>query len=203
MSTLDVLQPFVGKNDIREYLRAPWRDAGFIYASNGRWIVRIPDDGREVAERGPSHPKAAQLFAKFVRDGSQFTACPVVPSAKLAGHICTICKGRGKVRVSDCDDCDGKGYFLHGRHEYDCRECNESGKLANESAEPTDCQSCDGTGERSDVGVEFNSAFIGAHYARHIATLPGVTVSTLSDPAQAVVFKFDGGEGLLMQRRKD
>lgn len=30
---------------------------------------------------------------------------------------------------TECDDCDGKGYFYHGSHEYECKGCDGEGSF--------------------------------------------------------------------------
>lgn len=202
MATSELQRFCAGKDDIRDYLQAPWRHEGFIYATNGHWCVRTPDDGRvDLAEPG-KQPAAAKLFELHTRAPGTFLALPEIPSKRDLG-LCSRCEGRGVTRMSDCDDCDGKGYFFHGRHEYECQECETGGRVGDCTAPEEPCDGCAGTGEDIHIGIDVFSGHFAAHYVRRIAELPGVTASVTTDSAMPMVFHFDGGQGLLMPRRKD
>lgn len=48
MITTEQLQQFCDTENSRYWLIAPWRHDGRIYATDGRILVSIPDDGREL-----------------------------------------------------------------------------------------------------------------------------------------------------------
>lgn len=205
LSTSDLQRFCAGKNDIRDYLQTPWRHNGFIYATNGHWCVRTSDDGRDDLGVPGKQPNAEKLFNLHSRAPGTFLTLPEISSKRDLG-LCSTCEGRGVTRTSDCDDCDdceGKGHFFHGRHEYECQECEQSGRVGDSSAPEAPCERCEGTGEDIHIGIDVFTGHFAAHYVRRIAELPGVTASVDPDSSLPMVFQFDGGQGLLMPRRKD
>lgn len=92
-------------SDPRELLRAPWKDAGWIYATNGHWIVRVADDGRSVPERTAKHPK---IGTKVTFDGTAECDFKTLPEIAQPAK-CPLCDGSGRDEDDACWDCDGGG----------------------------------------------------------------------------------------------
>lgn len=191
------IQRFCGVGDPREWLLAPWRDRGHIYATNGHWLAEIVDDGREVVERD-KHPDVVAMFTKNERT-TDWRDIPVLPPKVN----CDLCKGKGGYRLIACLDCDGDGHFEHGNHDYTCKECEGTGNIGDEDKD-TICTWCDGIGESCSRVARVDFAINGydARYLRWLRKLPGIRVaeSTLNGP---LLFEFEGGRGLLMPMRKD
>ena len=51
MITTDTLMEFCEKGGCRKVLENPFRKDGWIYATNGKVGIAIPDDGRELARK--------------------------------------------------------------------------------------------------------------------------------------------------------
>jgi hypothetical protein len=195
------LQRFCWANDYRKHLRQPWAHKGWMYASNGQILVRVP---------APEH--AETVFAEKVAEsavgmladigGREYAPLP----AFTLGAVCEYCKGVGTIKQSKCPDCDGDGQFDHGDHSYDCKACDGEGWINDTAGEDRECYACDGFGTHS-KSINFGGG-IGyqARYLHLIEDLPGLLFSpgtcvdqTTTKPAH---FTFDGGEGLLMPMRE-
>lgn len=82
-----------------------------------------------------------------------------------------------------------------------CEECNGKGKHKYQGTF-INCEECDGTGEyMRHLGIEIGEAKFSDVYLSWIAELPGAEIGPFKamDPAR---FRFTGGEGLLMPRKK-
>ena len=196
----ELLQRFCGHpaNEIRVWITAPWREGGHIYATNGHMLVRIPDDGRDVAERGQNHPHVQRLF-----DGvAGVDGFAPIPSDLPQQSQCEACDGNGWHDGYRCGDCDGHGQFDHGNHNYDCKNCNASGQIEAENI----CSACGGFGSYGSVGDTGARTPVGdtgyqTRYLRFLATFPGMVLAP--NGGHGAPFKFDGGEGIIMPMRGD
>jgi hypothetical protein len=196
--TPEQLEKFTGVDDYREYLSAPWRRDGFIYATNGHFMVEIPDDGRAGIPPYDKHPDCAALFAK--RAPGEFKSLPAL--GKFAP--CESCGGKGVGYRETCPDCDGEGEFKHGCYEYDCKRCDGEGYFffaeTPAGEKESRCPACYGLGEAVDRnhGTPFGTQVFATRLLRVIATLPGVEAASCSGDKPPLWFRFDGGRGLVM-----
>lgn len=198
------LQKFCAReHDPREHLRQPWDHRGFTYATNGHILVRVscPDKADAVA----THATADSAISLIDKAGKAGYAA--LPKNLPRPTKCLGCEGKGTYPQLQCSDCKGAGYFKHGRHEYDCRECDGEGWLPAEDAkEPgaveRDCPDCEGLGFYRYTWATVGDASYDAIYLRLLRALPGLLVCP-NGPGQAMHFTFTGGEGLLMPRRAD
>lgn len=200
--TID-LQRFCAVDDIRAYLRAPWHFDGWVYATNGHICVRVRYTGQAgVLDATSKHPKAHDLFAKWLSDGAAFQPMPELPE----GHECRHCHGKGLFPAKPCEDCGGQGTFVHCGNEYDCKSCDrhlieEGWIVVDEDEQAKDwkcCNHCWGRGlqmQRHDLG----DATFELAYLLWLAGLPGLEYRT-NGPASVAAFRFDGGEAILMPR---
>lgn len=194
--TIDI-ERFAGVDDFREYLNAPWRRDGKLYATNGHIMVEIPDDGREAAPFD-KHPDCAGLFDKHTP--GEFFSMPELPPAQS----CRACEGKGVCFRSICADCDGNGEFWRGVHEYSCKQCDGEGYWTRElldGEKASRCPTCDGFGE--ECGYSLVTKAGSMHFAnrllRVVSTLPGVEIAnTTNDKKGGLWFRFEGGRGLVM-----
>ncbi|HYM33368.1 MAG TPA: hypothetical protein VEU47_18865 [Candidatus Cybelea sp.] len=109
------LQQFCGNDIWRPYLHKPFRQNGYVYATNGHILVRVADD-----ERYEINDKIAveKLFAGLAT--AKFVAAPAVIIPPKAGPQlveCPNCDGRGTEH--DCPDCDCTCERCHGRCKID------------------------------------------------------------------------------------
>ena len=204
--------------DSRDYLYSPWRSGQWVYATNGHVIVRVPaKSAPEVAERDEGKlPKAAALFGKWMDDRAGLEYLRVPPMAAL--NVCGGCDGAGVVRSIKCPDCE-EGEFTHGRHVYQCQECEDRpagpGRITvgagfeTPEVQQTPCDHCVGRGatDRQNTPVKLGDAHYSAVYLHWLAALPQVRVcpgdKSDANPCAPACFIFDGGQALLMPYRAE
>lgn len=183
-------------DDDRAYLNAPWPHKGWMYASNGHIIVRVPapDHAATVAAHDIAE-RAAGIFAKCEAEGHA-----PLPLRLDLGQKCTVCRGTGHVYTVACKECEG-GEFEHGSHTYTCQECDGTGRAESTRAagEKTTCNGCRGKGYfgYTRVPVGDKGAGYDAVYLSWIRALPNALFAP-GEAEKAAHFKFDGGEGCLM-----
>ncbi len=213
---IDLQRFCANENDPREYLRAPWRDGGWVYATNGHLVVRIRDDGAEsIPARSSRHPNAAAMFRKHIEDRScEFMVMPPITEPDK----CTHCGGAGFVSAIKCEDCvDGE--FTHGDYEYTCKNC--CGSAAGPgwadayekypSAQRVPCAHCDfmGYSLNRNGATNIGGALYSTVYLWALSLLPQCRIcpgdaaySCLGTGARETpaALIFDGGQALLMPR---
>lgn len=188
--------------EVRLYMHTPWRHQGRIFATNGHVLIAIDDNGRDgVSPHEPGrHPKI-ELILKHEYPDSAFAPLPDIGGITKP---CVRCHGAGFHFEIDCDDCDGRGAFDHGKHTYTCVECNGGGTVGSKT-ERTRCETCAGFGEsgwwqecdKTDIG----DARFQTRYLRLFAGLPNVRIAT-GGPNDKAIIRFDGGMGVVMPMRK-
>lgn len=213
---IDLQRFCADQRDIRTYLHAPWCHDGWVYATNGHLVVRIPHDGGEyTAAIAGKHPDVAGMFRKYITERNcEFLVMPPIPEPAQ----CTHCDGTGWTWAKNCPDCvDGE--FTHGDWEYDCKNCVGSvagpGRLdaekGDEGAKREPCAHCDFNGYPvlKNGGMDLGQSHYATVYLWHLAQLPQCRVCP-GDPARSNydapreipgAFIFDGGQALLMPRR--
>src|SRR5688572_17496806 len=82
-------------------LKVPFRlDDGFIYATDGRHAVRIPDDGRALPEADRRRPDVSKTFQ----------AMPLpIDGWKPLFRFVRACECKIGTVKETCDSCDGEG----------------------------------------------------------------------------------------------
>lgn len=189
------LVPFCDPTVSRYALATPWRVEGFIYATDGRRIARIIDDGREFQVQEGRRPDGPGLFRDNPPPADGWGPLVPLPECKCkvgefvekCGHCiggksrCGECNGKGVATCDmghqhDCDNCDGKG-------EYKCEECDGEGKET--IAHECKCQSVIG-------GLKFNAAVLRPFYG-----IAGVQFSVDVRNMQ-MHFRAEGFQGIAM-----
>ena len=109
------LQAFcANERDMRRHLQAPFELDGFVYATNGHWMIRVPAAyyGGHRAFVDGLHPKrAAILVGSALASAGEFLPLPEIAEPKM----CTACSGSGEhvyrdeIGPEDCFECDGRG----------------------------------------------------------------------------------------------
>ena len=184
------LKPFCAVNDIRTYLNAPFVVDGHTIATNGHVLIRVPGADHDA---DPSLPVQVQSSIRkmFQPEDTDFVPLPALPDPQK----CPLCNGTGFIENADCEDCDGRGEFMHGAHIYECKNCDGTGTVGR--AECWDSE-CDGGFVRE--GVKIGDATFSARYLRLIAALPNARICA-NGPQGTAAFVFDGGDGRLMPMR--
>jgi hypothetical protein len=87
--------------------------------------------------------------------------------------------------TTECDECAGGTEPAH-----DCPECE------------CECETCDGTGSIVEkASLTIRGSIFDAKYIRLLLALPSLELPTTIDAIDAMPFKFEGGDGLLMPMR--
>lgn len=197
---VELLRFVAARDDIREYMRAPFVQGEWIYATNGHIAVRVPKVEWVNVKESDKPASIGELFEKNKRD--TFVTLPDLPPREK----CPVCNGSGI--GYKCSECDGEGEFTRGGHSYDCKECGGSGQTddgADADKEP--CIECDGDGESRHKAVAVGNWHYDRRYLARILELPAVKFAQRHegmkdlDDAAIAYFVFEGGEGLLMPMR--
>lgn len=172
MSEID-LSPFSDPKDPRKYLRGPFSDDTHTYATNGHILVR-------VARRADVDENEMTGRTKRVTD--LIDKCPN-EFVSLAQYTLPDFDMTPRTEMRYCDECGGSG------HEHDCPHCT--------------CEACDGAGKYEETvtpkaSVEVLGSNFALNYIKAIWALPNLTAAISGD---ALVFRFDGGDGALMGLR--
>ena len=122
---LEKIHPFCSTDETRPHLLKPFVKSGFVYATDGRHIVRA---ATELPDENPDAAKVEHVFKtyteKFVHHGGAiFRPLPDIPPEEKYMVTCEECWGNGRyfcyaeidgVRKKvehKCDNCDGVGEF--------------------------------------------------------------------------------------------
>lgn len=209
-----LLAPFVGRNDIRTWMNEPLSIRGDLVACNGYILVCVVGAGLDTAPN-PKMPITMLDLHAAGTDRVWGDALVAVDSIQpvlvdLRDVKCVNCKGRGRVVVQHCDECD-RGTFVHGSHEYRRLECDGTG--ANISAGDDDddeCPKCHGSGVNGGIGSTIVDGRLSVqyHFIKQMQSLPECFIEAKAHheqyacPAHGLFyFRFRGGWGLVMSYR--
>lgn len=207
--TLETMREFCDP-DFLTYLE-PWTADGYTYATDGRILVRLDDalEGVNPEAIGLDLNRPALFGAVNPNPpGGWIPWADVKPAMGDMRDTCPACRGH-KVEVVDCPDCDGDGNCeCRCGHEHRCRTCNGDGVQPKDDGEK--CIACDGQGRLQVYAVA--GVLMQGYFHRKIGRLlPGVEyagtnhapdLSPVPATGGMVHFRFPGGDGLLMGRRK-
>jgi hypothetical protein len=191
------LEDFTSQYDARHFLRTPFNRDGKTCASNGHTLVLFPENP-DYAELDEKHKlNISQLVAEI--DAAEFIPLPA--NITLPEPIpCGVCKGTGKAREIDCDECEGAGEvcFSNDHHDYEvtCKSCEGEG-VSIEVGVGT-CDNCKGTGKRFDrrEAVKIADIYIDPNYLSFIIHAPDLLICALPDK---LLFKSNDISGAIMK----
>lgn len=199
------LKPFCGRDDPREFLNHPWQENGATFASNGHICIQV--DELQPAAAQVSDTMAGRIQRLLTVAHANTTELDIVFPDE-APRECSRCEGSGFVIARTCDECDGDGWFEHGSHTYDCKECKADGEIHRpatvEMAGAKECWICEGSGTISrTIWLHANGVKYGFQekYLRRIADLPDARLFVGPDNTKEARFDFTGGSGVLMPCR--
>lgn len=195
------LERFCSTDKPAPHLNKPFSDGAFSYACDGHLILRVPLR-EDVTKKRPEQIKLNRMF--FGNNGQEYG--PLPDYEPLEKEKCESCKGSGVCSV--CDECAGAGDldFESERNTYcvECKSCRGRGSIAGGTEQ---CDRCGGDGEVLanewefvDIGDDELGLALGL--LEKIKELPRVKLGTLDKKAGYVPFIFDGGDGLIMTRRR-
>lgn len=125
------LSRFCDPDSSRFALQQPWRADGFIYASDGKVAIRIPDDGRGLIEAEGRKPRISEIFEPYFSQVEEWQSLPDDVDCCL---VDSCIEG---VQTQECSKCSGYGTReCDMGHEHQCGKCDGSGK------QKEDCEEC-------------------------------------------------------------
>lgn len=204
MNTDFEIRSFCAKHDVRAWMNQPFRLGDDLCAANGHALCLLPGKADSTVETC-DNPIVPKLVAR-IREAS---TAPVETIERGDPEPCRACGGSGQAVFEKCRECGGEGevdaetdYSTY--HCLECKSCNGEGGVWNKNA-AGQCPECDGSGNKPDTdAVWLNDHLepIQARYFNLIKDLPGLEVAYSDVPTgRAVTFRFDGGEGLIMNLR--
>ena len=211
------LQKFCHKpSDGRDELRQPFNQGGFTNASNGHLIIRVPVMPEYQDQEKPDLSKHDKWFSA---KPEAWFKCPVVEEAEPG--VCPYCNGAKEACI--CPECDGEGEVelstdFNCYDEEKCKTCDGNGQISESDLEKIKklkpyfsypdlkrpCFHCDGTGVAGydHKCVEVGGIPFSGLYLSWLCQLPNCEIGPFGEKEPARI-RFDGGEGLIMPRRKD
>jgi len=206
------LQKFCGSQDDDRIGRL-WSVDQWTMATNGHILIRVPRiDGVE------ENPKAPKVVGSFVgkcldREPAVWVKCPEVDGPQ--SKTCALCAGSGKNFL--CPECDGSGEVSFETQfsdygEFCCLSCRGFGKVSKvkwvrmtglhlDDVSCT-CENCGGSGKVFEhKPIDVFGVMIADFYLSLVGDLPGVEIGVF-EPDHPVRFRFDGGDGLIMPRKR-
>lgn len=200
----------------RDHLKRPFNQGGFTNATNGHLIIRVPV---MMEYQDQDDPDLSKHDTWFGTEPEAWFKCPVIEVAEPG--VCPYCNGTKEVYV--CPECDGEGEVelstdFNYYDEEECKTCDGSGQISEPDLEkikkrkpyiglnPTKviCFHCDGTGVAGyyHKGIEVGGLLFSDLYLSWLCQLPNCEIGPFGETEPARI-RFDGGEGLIMPRRKD
>jgi len=189
-------------DDNSQGFHRPLEIDGSLYYTNGKIIVTAP---LMDVDRDNAHSLADKVkkYGDVANGNCGFNNLPEFPDFSW----CARCNGHGAVEFKECEDCDGRGWFEHGNHDYDCKNCEETGRVVVEGGEKFPCSHCRGTGIINVGSTRIDGFPFGLVYLSLIKMLPGARVCVVppeaGDDVATLLFRYDHGVGALRGRRCD
>lgn len=200
MSTTEAidLQPWCdnGKHPrtARYNLDKPFFQGGWQCASNGCWVIRVRADGER--DSAGTFPRLDDIFVRYAAEAFEPLPLDLVPDMLV--QECPACEGSGYHHTKDCLDCDGDGSVECPEcgHEDDCDRCDGVGSIGCGK-----CKACDGSKRfEQPHSVDVAGRFINARIYKQLIALPSIEYAATDG---AVVFRFDGGQAVVMEMVKE
>jgi hypothetical protein len=206
---IEILQRYFSvKDDPRVHFH-PHTIDGRACSTNGQWIAVLdtPPDGVELRTgdvQGKYDPRG--ILAAIDSYTGDFVPASAIGISAIR---CRHCEGTGLATETDCDDCDGDGWFSHGSHTYECKNCDGLGVIT-QPGTGTTCSACYGTGNGGReypsthgdtlLNVAASSFYVAAlrAFGGEISTQLVTAESTDRGTGPLWVLRFPGGRGALM-----
>ena len=182
----------------RKDIDKPFKRNGYIYATNGKAVVRIPESA-ELATDIENKINIEQFEWNIIP--KTFIPVPEV-NLKDFQEKCTSCNGTGQ--VSKCTACDGDG-----EHEctcgdfHTCRICDGKGILPLGEGENIKCENCNnGIADNHDKNVIIGDNRFAQWLVYAIFQAVGqFEIMYGQSRREPNYFRFEGGDGFIMPLR--
>lgn len=204
------LMPFCDREPAGRYdLSKPFARGEFVYATDGRICVRVPDTEYEVDPEPRKTPDVTGL--KFIdapdAEWKEFQQPFVIEdnSGRWSDDPCPFCRERWV----KCDQCNGEGWIAGKRKKaIECPKCEGEGDCLDGDGK---CENCDSTRDAAST-VKIDDTKFDVYFLWKIVALPNVKYAFIESSAietcpktkelyMPLSFRFDGGCGLLMPKK--
>lgn len=200
------INDFVGKNDIRVWMREPIQVAGRLAATDGRAFF-VSNESSDLPDPETTSIEKINKFFEMA-EAADFHPMPELTFPEIPD--CVQCKGSGKHSLKSCPECDGFGeaeaFTDYNSYEVPCRMCGGFGKLDSDQGEE-DCECCDGKGKRwtdndrmkvEGIPFDMNPALMS-----RISGVSDMQIALIenTDISRAIAFKCPDGIGIIMGMR--
>lgn len=183
----------------RAGINKPFKKDGYIWATNGKWLVRIKESV-ELTTEDTSKINVNQ-FKWSVADNPDLKWLDVPSVEKdTCYNPCSKCNGTGKVRL--CDTCKGSG-----EHEcecgdlHTCRDCNGDGTAT--FGDEAVCEDCyGGKVANYDSFLDIGNNRFANWFIYELQQVLGKLQIVDTEYGIPVYFRFAGGDGYAMPMRK-
>jgi RecJ-like exonuclease len=204
LAAIDILQRYfcADSQEPRWWMRTPHIVGGRVCATNGHWIG-VLDPSTVPSDLATEDSKYERI--RLVDTVDHYAGTFIAASAiGIRTSKCPDCKGAGRASEATCEDCEGKGEFWHGSHEYECKECEGTGNMVLVGAGES-CSTCQGAGRvpeyapstHGDAAANLSASCI---YIAALRALGGEISAEVVDTGNgnvAWLLRFPGGRGLL------
>lgn len=181
----------------RHAMKQPFSIGNYTYATDGHICIRVKRLNEINENEYAPNPNKILVW-----DHNKIEKWFDLPKYNLDDFsYCSACQGTGK--ATECEECEGAGEIEceSCSHKSDCNSCDGSGGYPGGD---NICYSCKGTKKDTKYkGVEWRGkeTLIAIKYLIMLGDLKECKISDKGVHSDAIRFKFDGGEGLLMPLR--
>ena len=210
-----LLAKFCSSDATRPLLNEPFNFMDHTWASDGVILIRTPFFPGYQDHDGEKY-NLALILNVFSTKSEDLAQSEDVPPMTIDLEDCKYCSGNGQVWV--CPECEGEGCVspktdFNTYDDVECLSCGGDGYVFQEKAvrmvgpehaKAISCAACGGLGQTYPENVvSIGGAYYGAKYVHLLSLLPGCKIrANAKHPDKPSLFTFDGGDGLLMPRRK-
>ena len=211
---IEFLRKFCGLKSGQEWMSAPFDWQGYTYATNGHIIIQVPPVEGALSSVVPS-PGFLEVMQSLMQEPAEWAPCPDIPEPPH--RTCSLCGGTGTAFW--CPECDeGFVRLATTYNDYggcDCKSCDGTGQISMADIEriqrhsetpfeiiAMSCESCTNGTIYNDKSIPVGVSFFSDRYLSWLCQLPFCELGT-TGPESLAVFRFVGGRGAIMPRRKD
>ncbi len=206
--TSNDLKKFCSTDELRKDLTRPFSQGEKTYATDGHILIRV-DRLKDIDEK---QIVQSNILETFEKKPEKWYKIKDIVAHKIT---CPECGGDGKNYT--CPECNGEKYVsvssdFSEYDDIDCATCNATGRISEQefdriiksnklSKKDCMCEECNGTGESFSIEkTKYGDALFNNYLLIRIADLPNAEIGTFGE-YDAALFRFDGGEGLIMPTR--
>jgi hypothetical protein len=194
-------------------LNEPFNIGNYTYATDGALLIRIPK--LEEITNELTNPSQLKILTA-INFLENLTFNIEISQLITIEQTCSACNGLGYYK--NCPDCDASGNIEFESdsgiiYNVDCTMCDSTGYIDCEEEDAQICENCNGKKVRMIIeDIPYDNILLNGKYLQILKTSTLENVKFLSENDYKTVcidnmcppvpFKFDGGFGILMPKRK-